>query len=388
MRCKKTKILAAIAIIVFISVFWVGIYTTRAATESSEQTSLVLSKENSDDEVRFTVGNMLPGDNVEQDYQLEVYHTGNIKLRFKVDIKNGSEILAEVLNCRVSVLNDKELYNGLMSKMPSELIYELDSEKAVKQTVVYLIDVYLDSAVGNKYQEESLTADFCWWVEEKGSLNPNPDTSNSTGVMFLVAICISILVAVIAIVIRKKETKETTCDASEKQKMIIQSLSLLIIAVMCSYSVIFALNKSKIVVDNNKFVTGTIAINLNDGDPIIGTNTATLEPGVTILDSFFVENTGSNDAYYRIRIENLYDDMADLIYITITEDTNVLYRGPMSNLFSDETEFPWKFISAGEVIYLNISLTLSENCGNEASGRKIEFSAVADAIQTKALNKK
>ena len=109
----------------------------------------------------FSVSNMFPGDTQTKYYAVQVSYHDKITLHYHADIRPGSEKLAEVLKVRITSLNDnKTMYDGLMRDMPKSLTYKMSSDKSTTSEVYYGIEAYLDTSVGNEYQQKSLTADF------------------------------------------------------------------------------------------------------------------------------------------------------------------------------------------------------------------------------------
>lgn len=139
-----------------------NILAVRAATES--ETTLAVYKGQVEVADPFSVDNMFPGDRTQKEYNVQVSYTGDITLHFHADIRHGYEKLAEVLKCQIRV-DEKEVYDGLMRDMPARLDRLLSSSKGTTETVSYDIAVYLDTSVGNDYQNKELVCDFRWWVE-------------------------------------------------------------------------------------------------------------------------------------------------------------------------------------------------------------------------------
>lgn len=130
---------------------------------------LELNRGNSEDGTPFDVGNMFPGDRFEKVYNVKTSFRGNVTVRFKADVRVGSEKLAEVLKSRVIVEENGVkylLYDGLMRDMPEYLGYNIYSETKTTAVLTYYISAYLDTSVGNEYQGKTLIADFRWWVPE------------------------------------------------------------------------------------------------------------------------------------------------------------------------------------------------------------------------------
>lgn len=139
-----------------------NVLEVRAATDS--ETALAVFKGQSEVAAPFSVHNMFPGDRTANEYNVQVSYTGDLTLHFHSDIRPGYEKLAEVLKCQIRI-SEKEVYDGLIRDMPAQLDHVLSSSKGITETVSYDIAVYLDTSVGNDYQNKELVCDFRWWVE-------------------------------------------------------------------------------------------------------------------------------------------------------------------------------------------------------------------------------
>lgn len=101
-----------------------------------EEVTLKLYRNHADDSTPFHVSNMFPGDAETKSYYLEVSYKGNLTIHFRADVRNGYEKLAEVLNCRVSLRDGTQLYNGLMKDMPDSIQYTLPYSSGTTETVM------------------------------------------------------------------------------------------------------------------------------------------------------------------------------------------------------------------------------------------------------------
>ncbi len=129
--------------------------------------SIVLNGPNESANKIFSAENMFPGDEISQDYVLNISHKENIDIMFKAEVLANSEKLAEVLKLRVEILGEEEpLYDELMKEMPDSVTYSLPGNR---QSVTYRLTVYLETSVGNDYQNKSLRADFSWWYMPESS---------------------------------------------------------------------------------------------------------------------------------------------------------------------------------------------------------------------------
>lgn len=165
---------------------------------NGESTVLELYSGNADGSAVCNVQNMFPGDSVNTSYKIKVSHKNDINVYFDIDLHTGSEKLAEVLKCQVSV-GGETVYDGLMKDI-SEFNHELTSEE---NTAVYEISIYLDNSVGNEYMNKNLTADFIWWVEDEGNLVPKTGDSSNIILWCIIAFCAAVVLSFL-LVKRKK----------------------------------------------------------------------------------------------------------------------------------------------------------------------------------------
>lgn len=172
-------------------------------------TALYLHNRNIGDNTPFKVSNMFPGDRETEYYCVRVSHKGDVILRFRADVRPGYEKLAEVLCCRITLTDSGEvLYDGSMRDMPSSITHALNTEKSTVSEANYEITAYLDTSVGNEYQNLSLIADFNWWVEETDNLEP-PKTGDKTNIVIWVIVAgIALLILILLWKKLKKEEKQ------------------------------------------------------------------------------------------------------------------------------------------------------------------------------------
>ena len=174
-KSKRNNVLAKFIAVMCISMAAIiSLLLCSKDTISAEEQAVELSlnKKNEIDNAAFHVSNMFPGDVVEGNYCVKVSYKGTVTVGFRVDIGKGYDKLAEVLKCKI-VLSDTDelLYDGLMKDVPEALEHVLlDGEKGETE-LCYQISAYLDTSVGNTYQNTSLEADFVWWIEAEEQEN-------------------------------------------------------------------------------------------------------------------------------------------------------------------------------------------------------------------------
>ena len=83
------------------------------------------------------------------------------------------------------------------------------SNKSTTDELYYEITAYLDTSVGNDYQNKDLIADFSWWVEETENLD-----SPQTGDLFKLYLwlCIASGSLLLLILLWRKRKKEDATD--------------------------------------------------------------------------------------------------------------------------------------------------------------------------------
>ena len=181
-----------------------------SASGQARRVTLSLYRKQPEDNTPFNVVNMLPGDAVTQNYNVRVSHSGDGTVRFRAIIRPGYEKLAEVLKLRVELLNTGEtLYDGLMRDMPRSVNHKLTASGSTTSDLEYELTAYLDTSVGNEYQNQELVADFHWWVEgkEQSHLDSPKTGDDSRIVIFTVAAVAASIAVIILPVWRRREAR-------------------------------------------------------------------------------------------------------------------------------------------------------------------------------------
>ena len=157
---------------------------TTQSTSTTTETTIELYSTQPEENTPFQVSNMFPGDSETKRFRVQVSYHDNVTVHYKATVRSGYEKLAEVLKVKVNLLTTGEtLYDGLMKDMPGSLTHELASTATTTDELYYEITAYLDTSVGNEYQNKDLIADFTWWVEETENLEPLPKTGDSSNVL-------------------------------------------------------------------------------------------------------------------------------------------------------------------------------------------------------------
>ena len=181
------------------------------AAEAQKAASIKLFSKQPDENTPFQVGNIFPGDSETKYYRVQVSYHDAVTVHYHAAVRPGYEKLAEVMRVRVKLLTTGEtMYDGLMRDMPESLTHKLASKKSITDELYYEITAYLDTSVGNDYQNKELIADFKWWVEETGNLDDSPKTGDTSNILLWAVLAAGSLSMMILLLVtrRRKEDEE------------------------------------------------------------------------------------------------------------------------------------------------------------------------------------
>ncbi len=180
----------------------------QTAAQPPRAATIQLYNRQPDENTPFQVGNMFPGDSETKYFRVQVTYHDKVTVHYKATVRPGYEKLAEVLQVRVKLLTTGEtLYDGGIADMPQSLSHKLSAPATTTDELYYEITAYLDTSVGNDYQNKDLIADFQWWVEETGNLD-SPETGDRsvTRLWAALAVCSGgVLILLLAARKRKEE---------------------------------------------------------------------------------------------------------------------------------------------------------------------------------------
>ena len=179
--------------------------------ETKKAATIELYNKQPEENTAFAVGNMFPGDSETKYFRVRVSYHDTITVHYKATVRPGYEKLAEVLKVRVKLLSTGEtMYDGGIADMPESLTHKLASKKSTTDELYYEITAYLDTSVGNDYQNKDLIADFKWWVEETGNLDDSPKTGDTSNILLwaVLAACSGSMMILLLVTRRRKEDEE------------------------------------------------------------------------------------------------------------------------------------------------------------------------------------
>lgn len=158
----------------------------------------------------FRVSNMLPGDQVTQYFCIKASHEKDITLFFEARVTEQTKALADVLHIKVTHLETgKVLCDDVLSQVDGKAVSEkIAAQQSEESICYYRIDVSVDTSVGNEYQGAGLAADFVWYVEDNGSLNPPAQTGETAPVLLWSVLAAASLGLVVVLALSKREEKQ------------------------------------------------------------------------------------------------------------------------------------------------------------------------------------
>lgn len=346
-------------------------------TEQTQKATLLqLYKRNNTDNVPFYVTNMFPGDRETQYFCVRVAHSHTVTLHFRADVRPGYETLAKALRCTVK-RGDTVLYDGLMADMPAFLDSRLPSARRVTQDVVYEISAYLDTFIGNEYQNQELWADFRWWIEEKDELDDLPRTGDDFHLILFSTVAALSLLGLLALLV----------VLGRKDRRLARLLgTLIVLALLLSalFVTAYAATRLEVNVKDNYFHTGTVKINLNDGNPVTDDEMfRRFEPGMTVNTGFFVKNESTDAVYYKLYLKDVDGELADVLEMSILDGSTILYSGKVSDCTRLGVGSASQTLALNEQKNLTVSFYFPKEAGNVFQDKDLTFVLCADAVQMK-----
>ena len=166
-------------------------------------------------------------------------------------------------------------------------------------------------------------------------------------------------------------------------KRLTASVLAIIILSVCLCITTYALVMVSVSVPDNHFQTGSVGINLNNGEPVIEEHEFLFEPGMTVTKDFFIENQSTWDVYYKIYFDEVKGGLAKVLQTTIMDGEKILYVGTADELSKVNVKAADDTLRINETRNLTISFHYPENAGNITQDMSLAFELCAEAVQTK-----
>ncbi len=169
-------------------------------------------------------------------------------------------------------------------------------------------------------------------------------------------------------------------------KKLTASAVLLFALLVCFGIVTYAFITVSASVEANSFHTGTIEISMsgsNADGTVIEENEFIFEPGMTVVKNFYVENTGTSEAYYKVYFENIVGELAKILEVTVKDGNTVLAAGILEELTAENIAAANEVLDAQERRDLTVTFYYPKEAGNSTSEKEVTFDLCAQAVQTR-----
>ena len=167
-------------------------------------------------------------------------------------------------------------------------------------------------------------------------------------------------------------------QAGKKEKSFAFYMTVAIILIILLYIITFLLF----------YAIEPVSINLNGGRPVIDEREYLFEPGMTVEKTFYIENEGSWDVYYKIYFSNVLGELSDVLEIQILHEGRLLYEGTAKSLTKYAVKADDSILESGERRVFTIRFHFPESAGNAAKNATMAFDLCADAVQNRRNPKK
>ena len=166
-------------------------------------------------------------------------------------------------------------------------------------------------------------------------------------------------------------------------KKLTGAILLAVFLAICLCITTYALVMAHVSVKENRFQTGVVNINLNDGKPVIEEHEFLFEPGMTVKKDFFIQNESTCEVYYKLYFDKVTGGLANVLEITIQKGDKILYHGTAASLSNANVAAADDVLGVGERRNLTILFHYPEGADNSGQGHELTFDLCAKAVQTR-----
>ncbi len=170
---------------------------------------------------------------------------------------------------------------------------------------------------------------------------------------------------------------------SKTAKKLTGGIAVIVLLTVCLFITTLALVYETVEVKNNLFHTGSVELNLNDGEPVIQEHEFIFEPGMTVRKDFFIENNSTWSVFYKLYLDQIEGGLADVLDVTIQDGDKVLYTGTAKELTKQNVASVDDILQVKERKNLTIIFYYPGDKGNETQNLNLSFTLCAEGVQTK-----
>jgi hypothetical protein len=173
-------------------------------------------------------------------------------------------------------------------------------------------------------------------------------------------------------------TDKNSLRKRAKQTLAFAAALLIVLAVST-----YALSKASVSVNDHSVATGTIAIDINNGKPVITEDEFLFEPGMRVIKDFTVTNEGTADAWYKVYFDEVEGELSKVLLISVYDQDQTYYSGSVLDFASVEDVDYFGSIEPGETKTLTLKIEYPKTAGNETKNQTMSFVLNAIAVQVK-----
>ena len=379
-----------------------------AYAENAGSIDIELSRGSDSVNEAFSVSGMLPGDEEAIETYVTVSHSGGLSMRFQVELTECSAPLSQVLE--LSVVNSATgaiVCEGTVDELVDAggIAVDIPPTESGTSVLAWRIKAKLPSSAHSGYPHARCVIDLHWYVQgdDRAKLNPLAKTGDFLGPFALSAVLVVVLASVFLRRRTKREAQEiggahasstaalpaesfaqhapsTQSALHDKGKPVLCGLA---VAALIAAALAWASFWAHARLPQNIFETGSVSIDLNDGDPVFPGDETYIEPGSTLVRNFTVANVGSADAYYRLYLDDLKGSLAASVEIAISQGDALLFQGSAVELEREDACVSNALLAPGETVTLTATVRLAEDTGATGKEQSVEFDLCAQAVQAK-----
>ena len=168
------------------------------------------------------------------------------------------------------------------------------------------------------------------------------------------------------------------------KKKIFLNLACVILLFAMLAGATYALLFYTVAVEDNLFETGTVRIDLNNGEKVFNGSEMNIAPGGAVSKPMVLKNLSSGPVWYRLYIENVSGPLADALMFHIYDENGVLLKSAAAKDFTSENALvSGELLDVDAEVTLRIEAAMNDCAGNEYEDRFIIFDIIAKAVQSK-----
>ncbi len=380
-RCILAAILAALLLASTVCGF-------PSAAHADNTVELVLSQGVESVNEPFAVSGMLPGDCESIDIIVEVRHMEALSVAFEAEVAGEPVALSDALELRVvDRVEGTVLYEGTIAALDAHpLSVDLPKSEGGLSTLAWRVEVELPASAGNEHQASRCEVDLHWSVEEGdlAKLVPLVQTGDLTVLALLLVLACAAVGMMIAWWVRARQVVVEGAPATGKGRRAKASALLgAVFALLAAAALAWAAFGPHVRLPRSTFETGTVAIDLNGGEPVFPAGEVVLAPGCSVTREFTISNRGTADAYYRLCLADAGGGLAPALEVVIAHGDDVLFEGGFSGLASKDACVSDEVLAAGQTDSLTATVRMREGAGNAYQAADVSFDLRVQAVQAR-----